>query len=164
MAKTPYEKTMTRAVNLLGYKPRTIAEMRARLLEKDWADPAVVEQVLDRLRELKYLDDEAYAANFAQARLSAKPLGRARLRRDLQRKKLPPQAVESALDQAYEERDEEALINEAIRKRTRLKGPPDSPEAAKKLFDYLIRRGFGFDLARRKIRECSREIDIEEST
>ncbi|MDX2031644.1 MAG: regulatory protein RecX [Blastocatellia bacterium] len=162
MAKTPYEKTMTRAINLLGYKPRTVAEMRTRLLEKEWAEAAVVDQVIARLQELKYLDDDAYAANFAQSRLSAKPLGRSRLRRDLQRKKLPAQAVESALDQAYEERDEETLIEEAIRKRTRIKGPPVTPEDAKKLFDYLIRRGFGFDLARRKIRAVSRAVDLDE--
>ena len=153
---------MTRAFNLLGYKPRSIAEMRARLLEKEWANAAVVEQVIARLQELKYLDDEAYAANFAQSRLSAKPVGRSRLRRDLQRKKLPSQAVESALDQAYEERDENDLIDEAIRKRTRVKGPPATPEEAKKLFDYLIRRGFGFDLARRKIREIDRAVDLDE--
>src|SRR5262249_22004243 len=46
MTKTPYEKTFERALNLLSYKPRSLAEMRARLMEKDWAEEAVVNQVL----------------------------------------------------------------------------------------------------------------------
>ena len=151
-----YEKTMARALNLLGYKSRSVAEMRARLNEKEWADAAVVERVIARLAELDYLNDEQFAANFADSRLSAKPMGRTRLRRDLQRKKVSAQAVEQALDQAYETHDEEALIDRAIAKRTRLKGLPATPEAAKKLFDYLMRRGFGYELVRRKVRALSK--------
>ena len=44
-----YEKTMTRALKLLSYKPRSVAEMRGRLNEKDWAEAQVVEQVIARL-------------------------------------------------------------------------------------------------------------------
>ncbi|MGH9752152.1 MAG: hypothetical protein ACREA2_05155, partial [Blastocatellia bacterium] len=51
MTKTPYEKTFERAINLLSYKPRSLAEMRARLMEKDWAEETVVDQVLARLEE-----------------------------------------------------------------------------------------------------------------
>src|SRR5262245_45782931 len=61
MTKTPYEKTFERALNLLSYKPRTLAEMRARLMEKDWAEAVVVDQVLARLEELGYLNDEEFA-------------------------------------------------------------------------------------------------------
>ncbi|MBK8315680.1 MAG: RecX family transcriptional regulator [Acidobacteria bacterium] len=89
-----------------------------------------------------YLNDEQYAASFAGSRLTARPLGRTRLRRDMQRKKLPPQVVENALDDAYTERDEEGLIDRAIDKRVRLKGKPSTREETKKLFDYLMRRGF----------------------
>ncbi len=147
---------MERALRLLSYKPRTIAEMRSRLAEKEWADAQSIEQVIERLRELGYLNDEQFAANFANSRLTMKPLGRVRLRRDLQRKKLPAQAVEEALEQAYEEHDEEALLTTALEKRIRLKGIPRTPEEIKKLFDYLMRRGFQYDLVRRKIRDVTR--------
>src|SRR5262245_50401272 len=68
MTKTPYDKTFERALNLLSYKPRSLAEMRSRLMEKDWAEEAVVDQVLVRLEELGYLNDEEFAANFANSR------------------------------------------------------------------------------------------------
>lgn len=161
MAATIYEKTMERALRLLSYKPRTIAEMRERLLEKDWTDEASVDQVISRLKELGYLNDDQYAKSFASSRLTVKPLGRIRLRRDLQLKKLPSQTVEKALDNAYEERSEEELIDRAIEKRLRLKGAPTNREESKKLFDYLMRRGFSFDLVMRKVRKIGHDVDTE---
>jgi regulatory protein len=161
MTKTPYEKTFERALNLLSYKPRSLAEMRARLMEKDWAEEAVVDQVIARLEELGYLNDEEFAANFANSRLTAKPIGRSRMRRDLQRKKLPSETVENALDEAYEQQSEEELIDRAISKRVRLKGAPATREEAKRLFDYLVRRGFSYDLVIRKVREAGKGIEAE---
>jgi regulatory protein len=152
--QTPYEKTLARAFRLLAAKPRSVAELRERLLEKAAAES--VEQVIARLSELGYLNDEQFAASFANARLTLKPLGRTRLRRDLQRKKLAPPVVEQALTEAYQEHDEEALIERAIEKRLRAKGLPTSREEAKKLCDYLLRRGFGYDLVLKKLRELNK--------
>lgn len=165
MAATLYERIMERAFRLLSFKPRSVAELRARLLEKDWADEATVEQVIARLRELNYLDDDQLATSFANSRLTIKPLGRVRLRRDLQRRKLPAQTVEAALDEAYTEHSEDELIERAINKRLRLKGAPRSPEEAKKLFDYLLRRGFSYDLVLRKVRALNRgAVDEDEAS
>lgn len=159
MAKTLYERTFERALNLLSYRPRSRAEMRARLMEKDWSDETVVDQVIARLEELGYLNDEQFAANFASSRLTAKPLGRTRLRRDMQRKKLSSETIESALDEAYDQQSEEELIQRAINKRLRLKGAPTTREETKKLFDYLIRRGFSYDLVIRKVREAGKGVE-----
>ncbi|MGH9842271.1 MAG: regulatory protein RecX [Blastocatellia bacterium] len=160
---TTYEKTLGRAFRLLSFKPRSVAEMRARLLEKDWTDEPAVDRVIARLQELDYLNDEQFAASLANSRLAVKPVGRVRLRRDLQRKKLSSQTVETALDEAYEERGEEQLIEQALAKRLRLKGAPKTPEEAKKLFDYLMRRGFSYELVRCKVRDAGKiEIGDED--
>lgn len=148
--QTPYEKTLARAFRLLAAKARSVAELRERLLEK--AEAEVVEQALARLTELGYINDDSYARSFANSRLSYKPLGRVRLRQDLQRKQLSNQVVEQALDHAYTEHSEEELIDRAIEKRLRLKGAPTTREEAKKLFDYLLRRGFSYDLVLKKVR------------
>jgi regulatory protein len=148
--QTAYEKTLARGFRLLAAKPRSVAELRTRLLEK--ADAEAVEQVLARLAELGYINDQEYARSFANSRLSYKPLGRVRLRQDLQRKQLSNQVVEQALENAYAEHSEEDLIDRAIEKRLRLKGAPATREEAKKLFDYLLRRGFSYDLVMRKVR------------
>jgi SOS response regulatory protein OraA/RecX len=75
---------------------------------------------------------------------------------------LPNEITEQTLDQIYEGDAEEELIDRALAKRLRLKGAPATPEAAKKLFDYLMRRGFGYDLVRRKVREAGKGVDASE--
>ena len=52
------ERTMNRAVKLLAAKPRSVRELRERLLEKLWTDEAIVDAVIEKLKEYKYLDDE----------------------------------------------------------------------------------------------------------
>lgn len=158
--QTPYEKTLARAFRLLAAKARSVAQLRERLLEK--AEPEIVEQALARLVELDYLNDQEFARSFANSRLSYKPLGRTRLRQDLQRKQLSKQVVEQALETAYTEHNEEALIDRAIEKRLRLKGAPASREESKKLFDYLLRRGFSYDLVMRKVRAAGQSNLSEE--
>ncbi|MFN7928456.1 MAG: regulatory protein RecX [Blastocatellia bacterium] len=161
MQDKPYEKTLARAFNLLSAKPRSVAELRERLLEKKWADADVVARVIARLQELGYLNDEQYAEQFANSRLATKPLGRSRLRRDLQRKKIAATVINQALEEVYTDHDEGTLIEQAIAKRTRLRGQPATREAAKKLCDHLLRLGFSYDLVLRKVREAA-QAEVEE--
>jgi regulatory protein len=156
-----YEKTMQRAFRLLSYKPRSRAELRARLLEKEWAEEAVVDSVIARLEQLGYLDDEQLASSLISSRIERNPLGPSRIQRDLKRRKLSAETVENALDRAFSEHNEEELIERAIAKRLRLKGIPTTREESKKLFDYLIRRGFSYDLVLRKVREVGHKIGEE---
>ncbi len=156
-----YEKTIKRAFNILSAKPRSIAEMRTRLLEKEWATAEIVERAISRLCELGYLDDEKFAVQFANSKLSVKPLGASRLRRDLQRKKLSSTVITQALENVYTEKPEAELIEKALEKRLRLKGKPTTREESKKLFDYLLRLGFKYDLVIRKVRDAGK-VDVDE--
>ena len=65
--KKAKERTMNRAVRLLAAKPRSVKELRERLLEKEWTNGAIVDEVLKKLEEYKYLDDEQFAEGFAAA-------------------------------------------------------------------------------------------------
>jgi regulatory protein len=159
-----YEKTLARAFNLLSARPRSIAELRERLREKVWAEEETVARVIARLQELGYLNDEQFAEQFANSRLATKPLGRSRLRRDLQRKKISSTVINQALEDVYTTHDEEALIDQAIAKRTRLRGKPTTREEAKKLFDHLLRLGFSYDLVARKVRAINWSDDSEDDS
>ncbi len=157
-----YEKTIKRAFNILSAKPRSMAEMRTRLLEKEWATEEIVERVIARLCELEYLNDEKFAVQFANSKLITKSVGASRLRQALQRKKLSPTVITQALESVYTEKSEDELIEKALEKRLRLKGRPTTREESKKLFDYLLRLGFKYDLVIRKVREAGK-INIDES-
>src|SRR5215218_11386165 len=73
------ERTMTRAVNLLAAKPRSIGELRERLLEKNWTNNEIVDGVIEKLKEYSYLDDAQFARNVAISQLRQKPQGKRRL-------------------------------------------------------------------------------------
>ena len=157
------ERTFQRAVKLLAAKPRSVAELRERLLEKEWTTAEIVEAVLLKLGEYGYLNDERYAFGYASYKVRQKPVGRQRLQRDLQLKKVDRETADEALRLVFEETPEEALIDRAVEKRTRLRGKPQTRAEMKSLFDHLLRQGFSYELVAQKVRAASTtNIDEEE--
>jgi regulatory protein len=115
-----------------------------------------VEEVIARLREYGYLDDQQFALSFATHKVKQKPTGRRRLERDLMMKKVDRAVAEEALDKVFAETPEDELIDRAIEKRIRLRGRPTNRDEAKSLFDHLLRQGFAFELVSDKVRAVSR--------
>ena len=157
-------RTMQRAVKLLAAKPRSVAELRERLLEKGWTNADVVDAVLKKLSEYGYLNDERFAFGYASYKVRQKPVGRQRLQRDLQMKKVPRETADGALELLFAETPEEELIDRAIEKRTRLRGRPSTRAEVKSLIDHLLRQGFSYDLISSKVRNLARtEFDEDEA-
>ena len=146
---------------MLAAKPRSESELRERLTQGRYASKAVVEEVIARLREYGYLDDQQFAMSFASHKVKQKPIGRRRLERDLMMKKVDRAVAEEALDKVFAESPEYELIDRAIEKRIRLRGRPQTRDEAKSLFDHLLRQGFSFDLVSDKVRAVSR-ADVED--
>jgi len=145
-------------VKLLAAKPRSVAELRERLLRRKGTTEAVVETVISRLREYGYLDDERFAFSYASFKVKQRPLGRRRLERDLKLKKVATEVANEALELVYAETSEEQLIDKAIEKRLRLRGRPKNRVEAKSLFDHLLRRGFPFELVSDKVRALATDF------
>src|SRR5882724_7885446 len=156
------EHVFQRAGKLLAAKQRSVAELRERLLEGRGATAAVVEEVIERLREYGYLDDARYAHGYAQLRVQQRPIGRQRLERDLRMKQIDKITVDAALDSVFAEKPETELVDRAIEKRVRLRGRPQTRADAKKLFDHLLRKGFAFELVSEKVRAVSKD-DLDDT-
>lgn len=150
------ERTMNRAVKLLAAKPRSIGELRERLLEKTWTDDAIVTLVIEKLKDYGYLDDAQFASDVAMSNLRQKPQGKRRLQQTMARKKLDRETVDAAIAAAFEKLPEKDLIDSAIAKRLRLKGIPETREEKKKFYDHLLRQGFEYDLVRDKMRSLAK--------
>lgn len=145
-------RTLQRAVKLLAAKPRSVAELRERLLEKEWTTEEAADYAVAKLSEYGYLNDEQFAFGYASARVRQKPVGRGRLARDLQMKKIDRELAEQTLEKVFEETSESELIDRAIERRTRLRGRPTTRQETKSLFDHLLRHGFSYDLIVNKVR------------
>ena len=155
-------KTFERAVKLLAAKPRSIAELRARLLRGKDTNQEVVEEVIARLREYGYLNDERFAFSYASYKVKQRPIGRRRLERDLKFKKVDSAVANEALEMVFAETPEEQLIDQAIAKRLRIRGCPKNQVEAKSLFDHLLRQGFPLELVSDKVRSLDRELTEDE--
>lgn len=148
-------KTFERAIKLLAAKPRSVAELRERLLRGKNTDEATVETVISRLREYGYLNDERFAFGYASYKVKQRPVGRRRLERDLKVKKVDSGVANEALELVFAETSEEQLIDQAIAKRLRIRGKPKNRAETKSLFDHLLRQGFDFELVSDKIRSLT---------
>lgn len=145
------------ALDYLAYKPRTAEEVRRKLERKD-VDADTAEAVVERLRELGYLDDAAYAKQYAQRRHQVKGYGPRRIQSDLQRRGVARRHVERAVEALREEADLLERAREQARKRwRRLQREPDARRRRKKLSDYLLRRGYGYDTIRQVVDELESE-------
>jgi regulatory protein len=152
------EKVMGAALKILATRACSEGELRDRLIAKRWTE-AGVENCISRLKELGYVNDDLFAHSYASYRVSSKPLGRARLARELAVKKIARNTIDEALDLVFDEVGEDTLIDRAINRRLRTHGRPADRAAAKRMFDHLVRLGFEYDLISRKLQALKTEIE-----
>ena len=141
-ADEQYVNAKQAAFNYLAHKPRTETEVRRKLKRKDM--PAfVIDDVIARLHELGYLDDEAYAHDYARNRFSSKKYGPVRIRRELEERGIDRHLAEAATDTLFEDEDATAAAWEHAENRwPRLADEDDPRRRRQKMYRYLRRRGF----------------------
>jgi regulatory protein len=153
---------MGTALKILAARSCSEGELRDKLAAKGWTEAGVVEDCIERLKDLNYVNDDLFAHNYARYRVSLKPLGRSRLARELAVRKVSRKTIDEVLDLIFGEVPEETLIDRAIERRIRTQGPPVDRAAAKRMFDHLGRLGFGYDLISRKLRAIKPESEEDE--
>ncbi|MEK6286372.1 MAG: regulatory protein RecX [Acidobacteriota bacterium] len=158
-AEPPADKVMGAALKILATRACSEGELRDKLIARRGSDTDQVEKCIERLKELGYVNDDLFAHSYASYRVRLKPLGRARLARELAVKKVSRNRIDDALDLVFGEVAEETLIDRAIGRRIRTHGRPADRAAAKRMFDHLARLGFEYDLISRKLRALKTEPD-----
>ena len=137
---------MDAAAAFLAVRPRSVAETRRRLRHLGYPQP-LVDQVVERLADMSYLDDALFARAWVESRDRARPRGEAALRRELALKGVPRQIVDAAL----EERDEGGTVGDSdraaaqallARGRSALEREPDPRRLRQKAYALLARSGF----------------------
>lgn len=156
------------AVRFLAPRPRTRLEVERRL-RRAGADSGVIDATLERLAELGYLDDAAFARWWADQRDRHAPRGRRLIEAELRRSGVPREVIEAYRDEhdSPERPPEDAALpgTEAERARqalaAHLRGRPMPVEfdARRRLGMFLVRRGFDPETVRGALREAGAETD-----
>ena len=141
------------AVGALGRQMRTAAELRRLMLprvEKGETGAAKIDAVLRRLKERRYLDDTAFAADYTRLRQEGAKLGRRRVQQDLQRKGVDGEIASAALETAYGQVNEEDLARQYA-ERKRMRKPENEKESAR-FVRRMVSAGFGLPTAYKLLR------------
>jgi regulatory protein len=155
------------AVKSLASKMKSERDLRRRLSDRISADEtgrAAVEKVIAKLKELGYLSDARFAADFARLRQENEKFGRRRVQQGLMQKGIPSPLANEAITKQYDDVDEAALARQYI-ERKRLKQPSGPPEPKQKETAKIMRRLVAAGFSSRAIWTVLRDwagSDIEE--
>jgi regulatory protein len=157
------------AVGLLGRQMRTERELR-RLMQARAAEGEEGERAMDavvaRLKELNYLSDTRFAADYTRLRMEGKKFGRRRVQQDLAAKGVAGETVGAAVNAAYEGVDEVALAREYVaRKRMKQPAGEDAKKESANVMGRLLRAGFSPGTVYKVLRAWGvevEEVEVEE--
>ncbi|HEX8924705.1 MAG TPA: regulatory protein RecX [Terriglobales bacterium] len=149
------------AVGALGRRMRTVAElkrlMRTRVGHQENGD-ALMDAVISRLKEQRYINDTQYAASYSAMRRDGQKFGMARVVQDLKARGVHGDVIAKTVPQAYEGVSEIEQAR-AYLARKRAKQPADDKQAAR-IFRMLVRAGF----SSRSIIAVLRKWHVEDET
>jgi regulatory protein len=145
------------AAHFLGYRPRSLQEVRRNLIEKDFA-PAVVEAAIAQLSTLGYVDDLAFARYWVQNRNEFKPLSPKALRQELRQKGVADAVIQDVLA----ELDANEMAYQAARGQLRRLRNANPRDFRLKLTALLQRRGFSYGASRDAIQRLLDDIEVED--
>jgi regulatory protein len=158
------------AVGVLARRMRTVRDLR-RLMkpraEEGEAGERAMDAVVTRLKELKYLSDTQFAADYTRMRKDNEKFGKRRVQQDLMQKGVHKDLVASTLATAYKDVDEVVLARQYIaRKRMKQPGGPNAQKETTRMMNRLLRAGFSPGAIYKVLREWNvevSEVDVEDS-
>ena len=133
---TALDKAMTH----LSSSMKTRRQVSDFLRKKGYVD-AVVEYVLEKLEGYGFVDDEEYARQYAGS--ASKTKGRRLIALELQKKGVPADAAQAAVENIQGEEDAALKILQKY-----MRGRTADRETLYKAFRYLLGKGFEYDTAK----------------
>lgn len=147
------EKTVAfdKAMGYLSRSMKTVKQMKDYLTKKGFTHK-VVEYVIDKLQDYKYLNDEQYAKTYVEQASANK--GNRRIKQELMQKGISQQKAEQfKIDDETASATAEKLGEKYMRNKT-----PDL-KTLQKLQRYLLSRGYDFDVVNAVIRKYGKDND-----
>ena len=151
------EAAKQKAYRLLSIRPHTEKELEKKLREKGF--PAVViKEALEKLHDLKYLNDASFAVQWARNLAINKLWGDRKIFVNLREKGVEVELISAAVEEARREISEEEAIAFLIKKKaSRKKLDILDLKEKKRIFQGLMGRGFPPGLILKKLGKIAQE-------
>lgn len=145
------EQAYQKLKHYCGYQERSHAEVKEKLFSFGvWKNDGEI--LISRLIEEDYLNEERFAKAFVGGKFRMKQWGRVKIKYELKQK----QVSEYNIKKGMKEIDEEAYavtFNKLFeQKKEELKSEKNVPTRNKKIFDYLLQKGYERDMILAKLR------------
>ena len=146
---------MDAALSYLTGRMRTVREVEDRLDALQYGEGDIL-MTVERLKELKLLDDETYAGEFIRSRLATKPVSRQKLYMDLKTQQVPEECIRMALEELPKETESNNAL-EVAQKFWRQMGHLPEKERRDRVLRRLMSRGFSTEASLAAIRQAAEE-------
>jgi regulatory protein len=148
------------AVRSLSSKMKSVRDLRRKMAER--ADPGeageiAMDAVILKLKDLGYLSDERFAADFTRLRKENQKFGKRRVQQGLMQKGIAQDLTQTTLASVYDDIDEVALAKQYI-ERKRMKKPTNEKETARTM-RRLIAAGFSTRTIWKVLRAWGTELE-----
>ena len=135
------------ANRLLGFRMRSVFEMKRRLKEKDF-DQEEIDHTIQNLINKNFLNDEEFGRAFVKEKVRNKKIGPRALKKEIYQHNLADELTESLIQEVYDEFNPKALIESHLTKKRIKRKTLINKKDKKRLTDFLIRKGFYWDSIR----------------
>lgn len=138
-----YIKAQDTALHFIGYKMRTVQEIRRKLAEKEFAEETI-EEVIAFLEKYGYADDREYCRKYIREKLRMKPKSGYALKIELRQRGISSRIIEEVMGET--EMDEAGDAFHWLERKSRGQWPPENEKKKKQLYDFLLRKGYSYDI------------------
>lgn len=140
------------AYDFLSYRIRSTSEIIEKLTSKK-VSAGTIERVVEHLKNLGLVNDEAFTRELVQSKLGSKPVGKRVIKQKLFQKGIPGSLGDKVLEEMYSGDSEKEMALLTFKKYLPKVTNLDKIKKKKKLFYHLIRKGFDIDTVKLIINE-----------
>ncbi|MFZ3590961.1 recombination regulator RecX [Bacillus sp. DJP31] len=153
-------RSFQQAIVFLSYRMRSTQEVIQNLKEKEYED-AIIQETIHKLRNINYLDDEAFAIAFVRTNSRVSLKGPVILKQELGQKGISALEIETALSH-YTEEDQLAFATKIAEKTLGKTTSASEKMQKQKVTETLIRKGFSREIITLAMNELAPEKSEEE--
>lgn len=146
------ERAKSRAINYISGKLKTKYEVRLKLKENGFAED-VIDEVLDILEKEEYLNDKVYCEIFIEDKKKLNGYGKNKIKSLLIQKGISKSIFEDFLNEFEYDEEFDNALKMGIKKLKLLSNEEDNFKKKQKIINYLVYRGFGFDVINDVLKE-----------
>jgi len=135
-------KAQAYALMLLGYRERSLREIKIRMRQKGYEEK-LVEKVVKYLKDRNLINDKRFTQLWAESRIK-KGYGRWRIQSELEQKGVNREITDEILKDLYSGIDEVQVALDLVEKKRWVSKEP--PRLTERVSNLLKRRGFSFEV------------------